>query len=599
MLLNVIKLVSSLSMPIISCRTTENSSFPSRPTVSTPSLHPRQFLKKKFVLSRRNNSSLKSKSPLSPTKEITLWLSEFIDQQKNKRGKLRKKHKIRCRNSGLYPIHRSVFWDHTDEPINYSAQPTKMLNKLTVYTKKKVPVVVITGSPTRRDQKLQPLLHHSLGDYAIPRKMFEKITAASTTLSDPKTAGSEIDRVLETCLAQQAPVYISLPSDMVYQKIEAPDPSWKPNTHIENDDAALNEAVDEALDILAKSQSPVILSDVEVIRYGLQKELENLLEKSGLPYATLIMGKTVLNEDHPQFIGIYSGATSRQFVRDRVENADCVIQFGVLLSDLNTGGFSVKLDINRVINVHHNKIKIKNHTYADVSMKKFMDLLAQKIEKRSASSLNIKPAFEGCVHRRSENFKADPSKEITIKRFFDRIAHYIPENAVVVAETGNSLFSTAETMMPKGVTYISQVFYGSIGYTLGASLGASLADLNRRVVLFIGDGSLQVTAPDLSTMIKNKANIVVFVMNNDGYLIERLIIDGSFNDIQPWKYHLLPEAFGGNRGYDVRTEGELEDALDKTRDERSFSLIEFHTDKWDATPALKIAGEEMRKNTQG
>lgn len=45
----------------------------------------------------------------------------------------------------------------------------------------------------------------------------------------------------------------------------------------------------------------------------------------------------------------------------------------------------------------------------------------------------------------------------------------------------------------------------------------------------------------------------------------------------------------------MRTEGELEDALKKTRDEKTFSLIEVHTDRWDATPALKVAGEEMRK----
>jgi indolepyruvate decarboxylase len=185
---------------------------------------------------------------------------------------------------------------------------------------------------------MQPLLHHTLGDYSIPRKMFKKITAASTTLSDPKTAGHEIDRVLEACLAEQSPVYISLPSDMVYEQIDSPDLSWKPKATVDSDKDALNEAVNEALALLSKSQSPVILADVELIRYGLQKTFRDLLEKSGLPYVTLIMGKTVLDEDHPQFIGLYSGATSRKYVRERVENADCVLQFGVLLSDLNSGG---------------------------------------------------------------------------------------------------------------------------------------------------------------------------------------------------------------------------------------------------------------------
>ncbi len=114
-----------------------------------------------------------------------------------------------------------------------------------------------------------------------------------------------------------------------------------------------------------------------------------------------------------------------------------------------------------------------------------MDLLAQKIQKRSADTLDLKPAYEGCVHRRTENYKSESSKQITISRFYDRMAHYIPENAVVVAETGNSLFSAAETMMPEGVTFISQVFYGSIGYTLGAALGASMVPYKDSLYSFI------------------------------------------------------------------------------------------------------------------
>ena len=86
----------------------------------------------------------------------------------------------------------------------------------------RVPVVVITGSPATANFRTRPLLHHTLGDYQIPLRMYEKITAASTQLVSAETAPAEIDRVLSACLSHQQPVYISLPSDVVMMKCHRP-----------------------------------------------------------------------------------------------------------------------------------------------------------------------------------------------------------------------------------------------------------------------------------------------------------------------------------------------------------------------------------------
>jgi len=72
-----------------------------------------------------------------------------------------------------------------------------------------------------------------------------------------------------------------------------------------------------------------------------------------------------------------------------------------------------------------------------------------------------------------------------------------------------------------------------------------LQSLKKIACLFVGDGSFQVTCQDVSTMICYQTNPIVFLINNDGYLVERVISDGPFNDLQPWNYHPIPELFKG------------------------------------------------------
>jgi len=207
--------------------------------------------------------------------------------------------------------------------------------------------------------------------------------------------------------------------------------------------------------------------------------------------------------------------------------------------------------------------------------------------------MDIHPAIEGCSFRHTKEFQPKNDQPLQVTRFFARVAHFIPEDAVVIAETGVSLFGAAEILMPKGTKFIGQVFYGSIGFTIGATLGVCIAAPNRKVILFVGDGSFQVTAQDLSTIIRHKLSPTIFLLNNDGYTIERLIIDGPYNDIQPWKYHLLPQVFGGEKGMDIFKEGELEDSLKKAKESKSLQFIEIHLDRMDSTESLAKAGATM------
>ena len=461
----------------------------------------------------------------------------------------------------------------------------------------RVPVVVITGSPATINFRTRPLLHHTLGDYQIPLRMYEKVTVASAQLDSVATAPAEIDRVLSACLFHQQPVYLSLPADVVTKKCPRPAPFLFP-THARSDPAALAEALKEALGLLNQAQKPVVIGDVELIRYKLQKEFAGFLDKTGLPYVTMMLGKTVLSEHHPQFIGLFEGERSRAYVRDRVGSADCILKLGTLMTDFNTGGFTTNLDDSNTISAHIRSVKIKHHYYENVSLPDFIRGLTEKLPRRDPATLDIRCAAEGCVHRRTESYGPEAPRPLTVQRFFDRMSHFIADNSIVIAETGVSLFSAAEMLLPEGATFIGQTFYGSIGYSVGATLGAAMAAKDRPVVLFVGDGSFQVTCQDVSTMIRNRLKPVVFLINNDGYTIERVITDHPYNDIQPWHYHKLVEVFGGAPGLDVRTEGELEDALGKAATADDLVFIEIHTGRLDCPESLRSAGRSMAKTNK-
>jgi pyruvate decarboxylase/indolepyruvate decarboxylase len=448
-----------------------------------------------------------------------------------------------------------------------------------------VPVVAITGSPATKKQKMGGLLHHTLGtgDFTMFARMFEKVTVAQASLT-PENPTAEIDRVLNACLLQKQPVYINLPMDVASTEVAAPSGEFMPPVFpIER--ATLDEAIDASVSLLEKAEKPVILADIGVDRYHLQEELRNLLAATGYPYATLSMGKALLEETHPQYIGIYNGAVSDNYVRRRIEQADCVLSIGTYLTDFNTGKFSAQLDPGRTIEVHGQYLKIKRALYNNVAMQDFLPALSKQLKHRDAISLDIKPAKDNLKAGFTTSFQPNNSASIKLERFLQRLAHFLKEDDIVVAEIGIAFFGALLVPFPKGTTFVGQLLWASIGYSLGAVLGCASAAPQRRSILLIGDGSFQMTAQELSTLLRYDLKPIIFLINNDGYTIERDIHGEKmpYNDIQRWNYHKLPEVFGNNSwSAKVGTEAELETALQKAEQDRdSLAFIEVVMDKMD------------------
>lgn len=180
-----------------------------------------------------------------------------------------------------------------------------------------------------------------------------------------------------------------------------------------------------------------------------------------------MMGKCVLDEDDPHFIGLYQGKSSREYVQHRVEDADCIVMLGVRKTDLNTGGFSAYTNPALTIEAGLAQVKIRNHYYDKVYLHHFMERLCHSLPRFDLRQLEVRHAVNECVHRPSREYIARHNEPLKLNRFFDRMSRYIQANSIVVAETGNAQFAAAETLMPSGTTVISQIFYGSIGYSIG------------------------------------------------------------------------------------------------------------------------------------
>ncbi len=476
--------------------------------------------------------------------------------------------------------------------VTYNVGGLSLVNAVAGAYAELVPMIVISGAPSTTQQQQKLLLHHTAVDYNLQLEIFEKITVAAVRITSPTQAARQIDNTIAACLRERRPVYLEIPSDMVDQLCPMTETVELPLSPI-LDKQALSEAVEEAVELLEQSERPVILAGVEMHRYGISHLLRDLLAKTGYPFATTLLGKSILSEMHPQFIGSYAGTLSQEYVRERVETSDCILCLGAFMSDINLGGFTAQLPEARLINANSDKVKIKHHFYHPVSLPVFIAGLTDQLQPKETESLDIQPA----KNQLSETFEVQVDQKLTNVRFYDRINRFIYElegESIVIAETGDALIATIDLVLYGNTEYIGQALYTSIGYAVPACLGAAIAAPERRPIVLVGDGAFQMTGQELSTIIRHQLNPIFFLINNDGYSIERAIHEGSYNDIQPWKYHQLPQVFGNGWGCEVHTEGELEAALEKAKQNDKLSFIEIHLDRLDYSVGVKRLGQTLR-----
>lgn len=479
--------------------------------------------------------------------------------------------------------------------VTYGVGGLSIVNAVAGAYAEQVPLIVVSGAPPARRREAGALVHHLVANYQLQLEVFRKITAAAALLTDPETAPAEIDRVVAQCMARKLPGYLELPADVARAPCRRPAADLVPPVAA-SDPAVLAECVAEVARRFDRAAHPMALVGMELARQRLGPDALRLVETVEIPFATMLSSKSLLPEFHPQFVGIYQGGWSRDSVRRQVEDSDCLLSLGVWMTDLDTGLFSVNFDENRVVSAGGGRVRIGPRVYDGVQLGDFVRALAAALRPRSyleshpAPGRTFKPVFA-----------PRPACELTAPRLYECLDGFLDDDMVLLAEPGDSFCAAPEFTIEEAENFIVQTYYAAIGYCTPAALGVGLARPGKRPVVLTGDGALQMTAQELSTLIRQRCPAIVVVVNNDGYLVEReLHEDGAYNDLQMWRYAELPRTFDPSGtaavGVRVATEEELVAAFAAAkRDKDKLHLIEAWLPQRDCSAGLRRLGQSFRQ----
>ncbi|CAL9069921.1 unnamed protein product [Musa banksii] len=451
--------------------------------------------------------------------------------------------------------------------VTFTVGGLSVLNAIAGSYSENLPVICIVGGPNSNDYGTNRVLHHTIGlpDFSQELRCFQTITCYQAVVNHLEDAHELIDTAISTALKESKPVYISISCNL--SAIAHPTFSLEPvpfflSPRLSNQ-MGLEAAVEATVEFLNKAVKPVLVGGPKIRVAKSGKAFVELADACGYPIAVMPSAKGLVPEHHPRFIGTYWGAVSTSFCAEIVESADAYVFVGPIFNDYSSVGYSLLLKKEKAIIVQPERVVVANGpAFGCILMKDFLRALAKRLKKNTTAYENYHRIFvpDG------QPLECKPKEPLRVNVLFKHIQQMLSGNTAVIAETGDSWFNCQKLKLPEGCGYEFQMQYGSIGWSVGATLGYAQAVKNRkRVIACIGDGSFQVTAQDVSTMLRCEQNSIIFLINNGGYTIEVEIHDGPYNVIKNWNYAGLVDAIHNGEGKcwttRVRYEEELKEAI--------------------------------------
>ncbi|QQC92670.1 alpha-keto acid decarboxylase family protein [Streptomyces alfalfae] len=405
-----------------------------------------------------------------------------------------------------------------------------------------VPLLHIAVGPPRSKERNGAILHHTLGDgdYEHFANAFRQVICADALIK-PEDGPVEIDRVITTCLRENRPGYLRLPQDVALSSASSSSRTLRrPDRHA-TDHHSLAAFLHAARRRIETADTIAVLADSLVDRFDARRELSDLLSVGSLPYAVVVSGKGIVDENAPNYLGLYAGACSDDTVRTAIDSADLLIRAGVRLADTTSGGFTHGYDPDRGINVDPTAASVDGVVFPNVSLHAALAGLTRLVE-------DCPRVVSASTSTAPEARHASPSADSPLGQAYlwHAVGAAVRPDHTLVADQGTPLFGISPHRLPTGARFLAQPVWGSIGYSLPALLGAQLADPSRRGLLLIGDGAAQLTIQELGTIGRHRLTPVIILVNNHGYTVERALHNprAPYNDIAPWRWPCLPAALG-------------------------------------------------------
>ena len=489
--------------------------------------------------------------------------------------------------------------------VTYGAGGHNMVNPVAGSYAEHVPVLVISGGPGDEERKFGTLIHHQARTVESQLAIYRELTAAATLVDDPRTAAEKIDEVVRTMWREQRPGYLEIHRDMVEQRIPVPRSIREGRPLLDPERSEPRKVREAARDVgerLRDARRPIVIVGIEAHRFKAERDVLALCERIGAPVMTTMLSKGAIPMDHPLYMGVFMGQLSPTAIRDRVEEADLVLDLGSPPTDI--GGSSQPLPPEKVVRAVDGRVDASFHTYTGVRLRDFVHaLLREKIRCLGETveyhdNLPPCPPNPGAGRPRARGTDlggkrarariARGASPITVVEVLRVLNAFLAERRgyVVVADSGDTLFAGLDVRIPGRDAYYAPGFYASMGFSVPAAIGIELGT-RRRALVLCGDGAFQMTGPEVAHAPGLGVRPIVLVMNNGGWGIFRPVLDRhALLEIPPWPYAELARLWGGD-GIRVETATDLESALEAAERAGRFSLIEVMIGRSDLSPLAR------------
>lgn len=481
-------------------------------------------------------------------------------------------------------------------------------------------LVHIVGTPPRDSQQSRRLVHHTFadGEYKRFAAAAANVTCAQVSIDNLTTAPSQIDRLIEQALYHSRPVYLAIPDDMIDMKVSAANLSNIPKLSIpESAEQGIEEQiVAEIVERIHTAKQPVLLIDGEIRSLDILPQIKKLVTTTQWPTWTAGFARGLIDETLDNMYGLYAAKYGTQEEQAYFEGADLVLHFGPHLTNTNTFIFATIPKKEATISFPRNGVEYGDKIYRDISTKRLVDKLLAKVNFSKTVKVQSPPTKSKPAASESTKDNLAGDGAIVQQDFFPLISKMFQPGDMILTETGTAAYGGRLLSLPPDCRFFTCVTWLSIGYMLPATLGAaagyrevlsassSSTSLEKkhsgRAILFIGDGSFQMTAQEVSTIIREKLPVTIILLNNNGYTIERAIHGRTqgYNDIAKWNHEYVLGLFGQTeeqrrRNYiKVKNWGELKGAMDTVKvtegkDDNEVKLVEVFMDQEDCIGALR------------
>ncbi len=452
----------------------------------------------------------------------------------------------------------------------YSVGPFTALNALTGSFIEKVPVIMINGAPTNKENSNEKnvglLYSHTTGYEFVDIHMFRPITVAAERITNAAQAPFQIDSALTALITHLQPVYLEVTEDVWRATCIGPKEKLVSGAGRIITVSEADEAVAASIALIKSRPKSIFWAGIEIQRLGLQEAFLKLLQVTNdqhtLPnerihFVTSALGKSVISEDNPYFDGCVT--LTKDKINELVGVDGVIIGIGAWTIGKDTENQNIRSD--RTILASHDGVFVGSEFFPLVSLESY-------IQKLTVAFSNIEKIGLTGIHPTVQKLASLEinDDELGYTSFFQQLETYIAseKDTILVVDAGFPLIGAQGVTIPQRNGFVAQAAWLSIGYSVAAATGIKCAEPDKRVIVAVGDGAFHETCQAVADQHAMKQNTVVFVLVNGIYGIEQYLVNPNpfrkppfdypdklldsvyaYNDLPQWNYSKIPESMGG------------------------------------------------------